>query len=211
MVQIMKYATITLAILATSSAFAQNLFSLSLSPTATDVSNFSIILSVPIPDANIAVPVSFPDFTAPVGSTTRFDFETDLSLDAFEYGFLGTYGTDGITIGMDSATATAVIGRTWEQVFTNATFSEANVRNAIDTDDFEAQFLFAQYLTTVQVATGGTSRDLFAGVGEQVTLVNFSTATRNGVGQLAPVPEPASMVALGAGVLAMIRRRKAKA
>lgn len=203
----MKYTTITLAILISTSAFAQNAFSLNLSPTVADVSNVSVLLSYTESGstAGFAAPVGL---TATAGTTTVTDFSTNVALDTLQYGFLGTYGAEGVTIGIDSAVADSVIGQTWEQIFSNPLFAEANVRNAISTNNFGLQQLFADYLTTVQVSVGGTNRDLFAGIGQEVTLVNFSTASRNGAGRLTPVPEPASMIALGAGVLAVLRRRK---
>lgn len=206
----MKYTTLTLAIILSTSAFAQNAFSLNLSPTVADVSNVSVLLSYTDSGstAGFGVPLGL---SAAAGTTTVTDFSTNVGLDTLQYGFLGTYGTDGVTIGIDSAVADSVIGQTWEQIFTNPLFAEATVRSAISTNNFGIQQLFADYLTTVQVSVGGTNRDLFAGIGQEVTLVNFSTASRNGVGNLTPVPEPATMLALGAGVAGILRRRSKKA
>ncbi len=203
----MKILSSLALVLVGACAFAQNLFSVSISPTNTDVSNVNALLRYQSGETSIgfAVPVAP---LAAAGSTTTADFSANVELSTLTYGFLGSYGASGVTLGVDATTANALVGSSWETIFTNPLYSEANVRAALDTNNVGFTFLFADYLSTVQVTVGDTSRGLLSSLGQDVTLLNFSDATRNGSANLQSVPEPASMIALGCGLAAVLKRRK---
>lgn len=188
-------------------ASAQTSFSINIAPTVTDVDNVNISFGVEVEGEITSFPVSVMS-TAPVGSVTTVEFSTNVDPSLFSYAIVGTYGETGMTIGVNKAVASSVLGLTWEQVFTDTAFSKSSVRESFATDNFFGKLSFSQYLTGVEVQTGSGLQSLLAPIGEDVELINFSTASSNGTARLQAVPEPVSIAAVGMGLLALVRRKK---
>ena len=186
---------------------AQNFFNISVSPTETAVDNLNVLLRLDQEGSifGVAIPLSQ---SAAVGTTSNFEFGTNVPLSTLKYGVLATHGNDGVTIGVSTLVANALIGQTWESVFTNPLFSKAAVRQAVTSNNFGFNLLFADYLANLEVNVAGQNRGLLADLGSQTVLLNFSTARANGSASLQPVPEPASMTALALGAAALLRRRR---
>ncbi len=207
-VNTMKSIPVLFAVLAAAGASAQNLFSVSVSPTNTDVQNVTALFAYDDGESNVAFAIDL-GFDAKVGTTTTQEFGTNVDPGLFSYGLLGTYGADGLTLGVDSAVAGSLIGKTWEELFTNPLFSKQSVRSAVETDNVGLTFLFADYVSKVTVSTDSGSRRLFAPIGSEITLINFSRGSNNGSGSVQAVPEPATVLAMAAGLAALGRRRRA--
>ena len=188
---------------------AQNLFSISVTPTVTDVNKLSGLFFITTPGQSY-VATALLGLDAKVGQTTTATIDTSFDTAGIRYAILGSYGSSGVTLGVDPDAATVLVGRSWSEVFTNPSFSEANVRKAIDTEDILSQLYFTQYMASIRVSVNGANRDLFTNLSSDVALVNFSIGSRNGSARISPVPEPATMAALGVGVLAMVRRRRSR-
>lgn len=188
---------------------AQNLFNVSVTPTETAVDNLNVLFSFEQDNATIGFAVPLLQSAAP-GTTTTIDFGTNVPLSSLRYGVLGTHGADGVTIGVSTSVANALVGQTWESVFTNPLFNKAAVRSALETNNVGLTLLFADYVSTLQVNVGGQSQGLLAAIGTPTALLNFSTASLNGSANLQTVPEPATMAALGMGAAAVLRRRRRK-
>jgi hypothetical protein len=205
----MKLASFFLILSISAASHAQNLFSISVTPTVTDVNKLAGLFFITTPEQGYvaAAPLGL---DAKVGQTTTAEFNTNFDTNAIRYAVLGSYGISGVTLGVDKDAANELVGRGWNDVFTNPAFSEANVRTAIDTEDVLTQLLFSQYVASIRVSVNGVNRDLFTNLSSDVALVNFSIGSRNGSARITPVPEPATMAALGVGVLAMVRRRRSR-
>lgn len=202
-----KTSSIIFLFALSANAFSQNFFSVSISPTVTDVNDVNALFKYQ--DGTSSVSLAFQAFdTAPVGQTTSLTIETNVPLSTLTYGLLGSYGTQGVTLGVDSTTATALVGRPWESIFTNPAFAEANVRAALDSNDVAFTFLFVDYLSTVEVATPSGTRGLLSELGQDVAILNFSDASRNGFANIQVVPEPATLAALGLGISVLLRRKR---
>ena len=186
---------------------AQSSFSVNIAPTVTDVDNVNVSFGVAVEGEITSFPVSVLN-TAPVGSVSTVEFSTNVDPANFRYAIAGTYGETGVTIGVNKAVAPSIIGLTWEQVFTDTAFAKATVRESFATDNFFGKLAFSKYLTGVEVQTATGLQSLLAPIGEDVELINFSTATSNGAARLQAVPEPTTIAAVGMGLLALVRRKK---
>jgi hypothetical protein len=199
---------------------AQTTLKMTVAPQTTSVSALAIFIkSSTNPDAYGLVPTSLS-----VAAGQLLDFSTryaDLSGLA-QYSFLGIYGAGGVVVAVDSAIASALVGRSWESVFTSPAFAEntvhasfASFANAApEDDDYAGVAAFAGYLRTLRVTVNGTERELFPAVGSASTLLNFSQAYLNGSASLQAVPEPIALIYLvpGLGIVALAgRRRRARA
>lgn len=196
-----------LAIVVCSNAFAQNAFDVSITPTSTDISNVYVLFGAKPEESSLAFTGGVAD-SAAVGTTTTASFNTNADPAIFNYGLLATYGESGVTIGVDSAVANTLVGRSWSSIFSD--FTESSVRSSLVNNDFAGQFQFAKYVADLRFDLNGQQVDLLANVGEQVTLLNFSDASRNGGANVSAVPEPASIAALSLGALLLRRRKSAK-
>jgi PEP-CTERM motif len=199
---------------------AQTTLRMTVAPQTTSVSALAIFIkSSTNPDAYGMVPTSLS-----VAAGEQLNFSTrysDLSGVA-QYSFLGVYGAGGVVVAVDNSIASALVGRSWESVFTSPAFSEntvyasfasfANV--ATEDDDYAGVAAFADYLRTLRVTVNGTERELFPMVGSASTLLNFSQAYLNGSASLQAVPEPGTLLYLlpGMSIVALAgRRRRARA
>ena len=204
----MKKTLATLSLLlVVSAAFAQNSFSLSISPTATTVNNVNAVLNGTVDGSSFTGFIPLID-TAPVGTTSTFDFNTNVDPSGFRYGLFGTYGETGVTLGVNSVVAPILLGQSWSSIITNPLFTEEAVRSALDSSNFATQLLFAQYLSDLSFAVNGQSTSILANLRSDVTLLNFSNASGNGSATIESVPEPMTMTLLAAGLAGLARRRR---
>ena len=187
-------ATALLVMLAGSGWAQAQSFSISVTPTVTDVNSLNAILAFGDSDPGLNAFSTGALGDAQVGQTTAIDFGTNVAIDQLRYGFAGTYSDTGVTLAVDTIAAAGVIGREWDEVITDPMFAKSAVRDALDTNEVVFLILFADYLDTLRVDVGGTALPLFAPVGADVMLVNFSTGTLNGSGNLSVVPEPSGML-----------------
>lgn len=204
-----KLTTLLLLAALSGSALAQQTFDVSVSPSQTSVDNIGVLFSYTTGGTTVGL-IAPLDLTAPVGQTTTTSFGTNVELSSLQYGILGSYGESGVTVGVDTIVAQTLVGKSWDQVFGVGLFSESTIRTALDTDNFGLQFAFADYLATLSFDVNGSSRDLYAELGSDVTLLNFSNASLNGSASVEAVPEPATILVLGMGAVAAAIRRKRK-
>ena len=203
----MKSTTISAVLALGAVAGAQSSFSVNVAPTVTDVDNVNVSFGVDYEGEITSFPVSVLP-TAPVGNVSTVEFSTNVDPAVFRYAIVGTYGDSGVTIGVNKAVAPSIIGLTWDQVFTDSSFSKGTVRESFATDNFFGKLSFSQYLTGVEVLTSSGLQSLLAPIGEDVELINFSSASFNGSAGVQAVPEPTSIAAVGMGLLALLRRKK---
>lgn len=134
-------------------------------------------------------------------------------------------GQDHVVLFMDSAAASRIDNIAWGTIFSNT--NEESLLFAIEQattlpyDDAGAYWAeidaFAQGdAMSGHLGPNGTEGSAWFGSNGGFSIVAFSDAkiigsgTNSVVTNMQPVPEPASMAALGLGALAMIRRRKSK-
>jgi hypothetical protein len=185
-----------------------------LSPTLTDITDVAIF--------NRSTSVFSPGLSPAIGSV-RAGETLDLSWryggagTDIEYGFLGAYGTDGVCVTVDNQIADALLGRSWESIFTSSQFSERAVRAALTSfqdsnpDNDAYQFIndLGVYLDGLQVNVNGETRGLFAPITRGSTILNFSSAYKNGSAGIVVVPAPSAAIAFAVGAITMRRRRRA--
>lgn len=194
-------------LLVVSAAFAQNSFTLSISPSATTVNNVTAVLNGSVDGSSFTGFIPLID-TAPVGATSTFDFTTNVDPSGFRYGLFGSYGETGVTLGVNSAVASTLLGQSWSSIITNPIFTEEAVRAALDSSDFGTQLLFSQYLSDLNFTVNGQSTSILSNLGSDVALLNFSNASGNGSATIESVPEPMTMTLLAAGLATLARRRR---
>lgn len=169
---------------------AQTTLQMTVAPQTTSVSALAIFIkSSTNPDAYGLVPTSLS-----VAAGQRLDFSTRYSelSGVAQYSFLGVYGAGGVVVAVDSDLAGALVGRSWESVFTSPAFAEnmvhasfASFANAAsEEDDYAGVADFAGYLSNLRVTVNGAERELFPTIGSASTLLNFSEAYLNGSASL---------------------------
>jgi hypothetical protein len=178
-----------------------------IAPTVTDVDNVDVSFGVDIEGETTSLPVSVLS-TAPVGTTSTVEVSTIVDPSLFRYALVGTYGEAGVTLGVNKSVASSIIGLTCEEVFTDMSFSKATVRESFASDNFFGKLEFSKYLTGVEIQTSSGLQSLLALIGEEVELINFSSASFNGSAGLQAVPEPTTIATVGMGLLALVRRKK---
>jgi hypothetical protein len=179
--------------------WAQTTLQMTVAPQTTSVSALAIFIkSSTNPDAYGIIPISL---SVAAGEQLDFSIQySDLSGVA-HYSFLGVYGAGGVVVAVDSGIASALVGRTWESVFSSPAFAEntvhasfASFANAAPVDDdYASVAAFVGYLRTLRVTVNGTERDLFPTVGSGSMLLNFPQAYLNGSASLQAVPEPGTL------------------
>lgn len=134
----------------------------------------------------------------------------DLSqYDSYRYTLLSTYTSPvdshvGVVIGLNPAATLDAVGNSFESVFNVAEDDIVNAINGVYDSNPFVQLLAFNTLTAF--ANDNLSKLPIGLTGG--SLVAFSDGVAVGTVQAAPVPEPASMVALGLGVAALARRRR---
>jgi hypothetical protein len=198
-------------------SFAQNTGVVSIEPTLTSMSGIGVFIKGGSePGDSVLAPTTL---SVAAGDRLEFNyFYADTSV-APQYSFLGVYGDSGVVVAVDSSIAASLVGRTWESIFTSPSFSEATVFSTLASfanadpadDDFQGVLALGTYLGGLSVDVNGAPRELFAPLGTESVLLNFSQAVVNGRAILQPVPEPSTwmLAALGGiAIMSVVRRRR---
>lgn len=130
-------------------------------------------------------------------------------------------GQKHIVFFMDSSAASNIEHIAWGTVFTTtleAQLIDAYERAIVDFNDTEAWDFLNEFVNVkakeAKVGPGGLPGSIWFGPNENFSIVAFSDALIIGDGfnsvstEFVPVPEPASMAALGLGAAALLRRRR---
>lgn len=127
----------------------------------------------------------------------------------YRYTLLSTYvnaldGHTGVVIGLNPEATTLALGNSFESVFGT---NESTIVDAIKGVYSGNLFTQIASMSTLQSFANSNLSKLPLGL-TGGSLVAFSSGTLAGTVTAAPVPEPASIIALGAGAAALLRRRR---
>jgi hypothetical protein len=153
--------------------------------------------------------------TIPVGNSTQSIVIPDFGATSFELFGVYTNGSNqGLMMGVDTVTAPALEGLTYDQAFPNAPVTEAQfIADLLNPPVGSSPPILSSDDPGVYYGDAGalSGQQSYVGIPGTADLVDFSTGALNGTVVITTsVPEPASIGILGIATLALVWRRRVR-